>query len=480
MAATEYSYSLAGDFPNGLAADAFEEEVASSGIDSAGYLHTNVAGDNVGVWFDGPLDAGDETLLDGVVAAHDGIPLDPVEAGMIVNPLGSPAAPTVAPQGTPGSTSWGYCVTAFSPTGETVASEETLISTGAATLGEVDFNRVSWGALPGAVSYAVFRTTAGGSPSYVGRIARTTGLHVDDVGLSASGGLPSEDRSGAVIVGGDVDVGGLPARKLDVRELTTDDSSATSLIGITRRSSEPVLAGFGTGVFVRLNDDDDVLRDVGSCHFVWSDPATAAPEADFRVLLRDGGTSTVERLRVTHRGDLELAGADVVSVGTCRVGFPVDTGIRGGGAAASSNNDVPSVTFAAAGESRLRWTCRPPQNRTGGDLTLRAVCSFAGTPGNTGVRWQLDWSLLSAGDALPASYQHSVAFTEDESARSNDVLFAVDFAIPAGDFDATKDFMALWLRRDGDHAGDTCTLVVHVHLAELRYTGRKLAGQPGQ
>jgi hypothetical protein len=480
MADTKYTYSVASDFPQGaVSPETFEQEIHDSSISSATYLYLNIAGDVCDVWFDGALSGGDETTLDGIVAAHEAVPLDPhSDGGVIINPLPTPTGLAVVPQGTPGSTSWGYCITAYSATGETIECEEVLISNGAATLNSTNYNRLTWDAVPGAVKYGVYRTTSGGSPSSVGRTCQTTSTACNDKGKVASGSLPSEDISGALVLGGEVTASG--GKKLDIRELTSDDSTVTSLVAITRRSSEVVAAGFGTGLYVRLNDDEDVLRDAGAMHFLWSDPDSDSPDSDFRVMLRDGGGSMEERLKITSGGQLHLAGVTVIQLETSRVGFPVDIGIRGGSAAASSNNDVPSVTFAATAESRLRWTCRPPQNYSSGDLTLRALCSFAGTAGDTGVRWQLDWSCLSAGDTLPASYQHSVAFTENENDKTNDVLFNVDFTIPAAQFDKTKDMLALWLRRDGDHTGDTCTLVVHVHMCELRYTGRTMAGQPGQ
>jgi len=480
MADTKYTYSVATDTAQGVVdLGALEHEIQDSDISSAAYLFVSNTEDVLDIWFDGALSAGDETTLDGVVAAHLGLPLDiATTGGIIIDPIPAPSDLAVAPQGTTGSTSWGYCVTAYSPTGETLECEEVLISNGAATLNGTNYNRITWSKVTGAVKYSVYRTTAGGTPSSVGKIRTTTLLQVNDKGLTASGALPSEDKSGALVLGGEVVASG--GKKLDIRELTTDNSTVTSLVAITRCSSDVVEAGFGTGLYVRLNDDEDVLRDAGAMHFLWSDPDSASPDCDFRVMLRDGGGSMEERLKITSGGQLHLAGVTVIQLETSRVGFPVDIGIRGGSAAASSNNDVPSVTFAATAESRLRWTCRPPQNYSSGDLTLRALCSFAGTAGNTGVRWQLDWSCLSAGDTLPASYQHSVAFTENENDKTNDVLFNVDFTIPAAQFDKTKDMLALWLRRDGDHTGDTCTLVVHVHMCELRYTGRTMAGQPGQ
>jgi len=480
MADVKYSYSVTSDFPQGaISPERFEEEILTSSITSANYLYLNIAGDVCDVWFDGTLTGGDETTLDGIVADHEAVPLDPHnDGGFIINPLITPTGLAVVPQGTPGSTSWGYCITAYSATGETIECEEVMISNGAATLNGTNYNRLTWDAVVGAVKYGVYRTLAGGSPSSVGALCHTISTSCNDKGKVAAGGLPSEDKSGALLIGGDVSA--TSTKKLDVREITSDNSTVSSLIAITRRSSETVEAGFGSGMYVRLDDATGALKDAGALHFLWADPDTGEPESDFRVMLRDGGTSLVERLRITYGGRLELAGTTVIKTDTCRIGFPVDTGIRGGSAASSSNNDVPSVTFAAAAESRIRWTCRPPQNYTSGDLTLRVLCSFAGTAGNTGVRWRLDWQCVGAADVLPASYPYSSEFTQNENDKGNDTLFYTEFTIPAAQFNKTKDMLVLWLRRDGDHAQDTCTLVVHIHMVELSYTGRQFAGQPCQ
>ena len=480
MAATSYSYSIPNDFPQGaFHPSRLEAEIVASGIASATFTSITALGETCYIWFDDPLSVPDQMVLDAVVAAHEATPPDLIHhGGMVYNPLDAPQNLVVTRNGAMGSTYWGYSVTAFSPTGETLECAEVLISDGAATLTESNFNRLDWDVVEGAVDYGVYRTTAGGTPGSVGRIKKTAMTSFNDTGLVASGGLPSEDQSGAIVLGGEVEAGS--TKKLDVRELTSDSSTVTSLIAITRRSSEVVEAGFGSGVYVRLDDATGVLKDAGALHFLWADPDTGEPESDFRVMLRDGGTSLVERLRITYGGRLELAGVTVIKIDTCRIGFPVDTGIRGGSAAQSSNNDVPSVTFAAAAESRIRWTCRPPQNYTSGDLTLRVLCSFAGTAGNTGVRWRLDWQCVGAGDVLPASYAYTAALTQNENDKVNDRLFWAELVIPAAQFDKTKDMLVLWLRRDGDHAGDTCTLVVHVHMVELQYTGRQFAGQPCQ
>lgn len=169
-------------------------------------------------------------------------------------------------------------------------------------------------------------------------------------------------------------------------------------------------------------------------------------------------------------------------VGTCRIGFPVDGGIIGGNAAVSSNNNIASVTFAASGESRNRWNIRPPQNYTSGNLTFRCYCSLSGSPGSTGMRLGLKWHGLKDGEALPSggTYDNDSVSTVDVSGESSDVMFYVDISISSSTFDKTDDLLALYFYRDADHAEDDCTLLLHTHICELRYTGYKVAGQAGQ
>jgi len=66
-----YPYSVDDDFggvvPNFTQ---LRQEIEAAGITSATYQYHTREEDEVQLWFDGPLSAGDETILDGVVAAH--------------------------------------------------------------------------------------------------------------------------------------------------------------------------------------------------------------------------------------------------------------------------------------------------------------------------------------------------------------------------------------------------------------------------
>lgn len=234
-------------------------------------------------------------------AIVDSIETEEVTNGLVVEPLDAPSTPTVTPQGTPGSTTWGYKVTAHSSVGETIGSVEGTTSTGAATLGTTDFNRVTWSAIDGAKEYSVYRTTAGGTPSSTGKLATTSNLQLDDTGLSASGSVPSEDRSGAVVIGDGVGAS-LAERLLVVGELTADYQTVTSLMKLIRRSSGTVGDGFGTGLLVDLEDDSDVQRNAAALHVLWDDASSGSLAGKFRVVLRDGDLPMVSKFEVRESG----------------------------------------------------------------------------------------------------------------------------------------------------------------------------------
>ena len=193
-----------------------------------------------------------------------------------------------------------------------------------------------------------------------------------------------------------------------------------------------------------------------------------------RVVAANGEVVAIHEERV-------LLASSAAAIGTCRIGFPVDGGVRGGDSdGVSSNNSVASLTFGSTGYSRNRWNFRPPQNYTSGDLTMRLLCSVAGSPGTNGMRLGLKYQGVSSGDTLPSSYDYSTEQTKSLSGIANDELFTVDFTMSSSNFDKTDDLEAIELYRDADHAGDTTSLTLHIHIIELRYTGYKVAGQAGQ
>lgn len=122
------------------------------------------------------------------------------EGGVKITGLATPGAPTVTPQGTAGTSTWGYKITAVGVNGETLGSVEGTTNTGNAVLDATNFNRITWTAVSEAKSYNIYRTTAGGTPATAGKIGNTTATTFDDTGLAATGGTPTADTSDIVLV----------------------------------------------------------------------------------------------------------------------------------------------------------------------------------------------------------------------------------------------------------------------------------------
>jgi hypothetical protein len=99
----------------------------------------------------------------------------------IPGPLAAPAAPTVTPQGAAGVTAYSYFVVAKDGNGKrSLVSPVGTTNTGNAVLDGVNFNRVTWVAVPGAVSYDVLKTNTN---TFLGS---TSALQLDDTGQATA------------------------------------------------------------------------------------------------------------------------------------------------------------------------------------------------------------------------------------------------------------------------------------------------------
>lgn len=82
--ATSYEFDVVDDFSSGVDNAALQYQVERSLISSADVTHIDTlwkgapTRNKCDVWFDAPLTGGDQTILDGVVADHDGAPLESV------------------------------------------------------------------------------------------------------------------------------------------------------------------------------------------------------------------------------------------------------------------------------------------------------------------------------------------------------------------------------------------------------------------
>jgi len=115
--------------------------------------------------------------------------------------LTTPGSPVVSVQGTPGTTTISYKIVAKNNSGSSDASQAKTVTTAAATLTGVNFNRLTWQAVPGEESgYDVYRTATNGvSPITTGLIASVaTGITTyDDVGAAGDSSIaPTVNTSG--------------------------------------------------------------------------------------------------------------------------------------------------------------------------------------------------------------------------------------------------------------------------------------------
>jgi hypothetical protein len=136
----------------------------------------------------------------------------------------SPSTPTISNIGTPGTTGYSYTIVAIDRNGfKTIASTVGSTTTGAATLNGTDFNRITWTAVDGAVSYDVVRTVSSGTPSSLGSIVLgTKALTFDDTGIAASAyTTPTRNTTADATIEGNVIAGGFVSTPNAQGALTT-------------------------------------------------------------------------------------------------------------------------------------------------------------------------------------------------------------------------------------------------------------------
>jgi len=135
--------------------------------------------------------------------------------------LANPGAPTVGNTGVPGISTWSYRIVAKLGDGtETVGGTTGTTTTGNATLDTNNFNTLSWTAVSGAVTYDIYRTVAGLSPSTLGKITNTASTSYNDQGAAGNlAAVPTTNSTGGIqwLADNTSDIGGAAtARPRDV------------------------------------------------------------------------------------------------------------------------------------------------------------------------------------------------------------------------------------------------------------------------
>lgn len=169
-----------------------------------------------------------------------GIVNEPVISGDLnILQLTTPVNVVATPQGTVGSTTITYKIVARNSVGVTAASSAGTTTTANATLATANNVLVTWNPVPGAVSYDVYRTAAGGTPSTTGKLANvlaSTGTSYTDIGAAGdTTTAPTVNTTGAITTPGPVTFGQLADNTTDSAISSSTAIGAVSMInGILR------------------------------------------------------------------------------------------------------------------------------------------------------------------------------------------------------------------------------------------------------
>lgn len=237
-------------------------------------------------------------------------------SSVVVNLLGTAAAPTVTPIGAHGVTTWSYKIVAklsdgttspAGPAGSTVIGEDILDAT--------NKNSIAWAAVAGAASYDVYRTAAGVTPSTTGKIATVSTNAYVDAGAAGDGSTPPTTNT----------TGTVTADSATLARLTLTRDLATNIFLTVLTGGSVTQNWFNMGSdaqhatpFLGLLDrGPGAVWDVTDSRGIdmWANPATAAkPFSPFSLFLQgqwwNGTTSVLKgvelELKINAAGDPEF------------------------------------------------------------------------------------------------------------------------------------------------------------------------------
>jgi hypothetical protein len=303
-----------------------------------------------------------------------------LQGGLISSQLSTPTAPTLTTSGTAGSTTYGYKVTALDGTGETLASSETTIATGNATLTGTNRINISWNSVGGAIQYKIYRTTSAGTPSSTGLISTVAGsvTTISDTGLAASGSTPVANTTGNATIAGTIQGSGLTITNgatigttlqvtgtstltggATIRGVTIDNATATDdriLIAVTSNASAARFDGTITNADLTaartwtLPDESGVVCIVGSTSCL-----SGAGFVQFAQATVQTDSSTNNSIFINKTGasgniiDLQKSGVDLFIVNSTGA---IQIGSTGNGITLAGSGGVTTGPFTLNGTAR--------------------------------------------------------------------------------------------------------------------------------
>lgn len=218
---------------------------ANTTDDDGIYLRNIVftAGNKSYLSFNHPVTAGSATSA--------GMSPLPIYGGISLSTLPLPAISVLSVLGTPGSTSYSYEIVANDSAGGKAASPVLTKATGNATLSGGNCIQLTWREQSGALSYTVYRTASGGTPSSTGvintfypglSIVNNGNYVLADCGLagdSSSAPAASSNTTGQLVVPTATPVANLTA----ANHPTLDDCGTTSTCSATQKTAALIVRG---------------------------------------------------------------------------------------------------------------------------------------------------------------------------------------------------------------------------------------------
>lgn len=388
----------------------------------------------------------------------------PLLTGTNIIALVTPQAPAVAVVGTPGVTTYTYEVTALDGTGETLPSSTTSNTTGNATLNTTNYNAVTWGLVPGALSYNVYRTAGGAAQGLIGNVLAGQALQLNDTALVAGAAAPAANTTGQLQVNGAAVVAGATTLTGDVTGsgsgsiattlanpvphaggfVLTDTGTNTkpTVLTIGHNSSNAPVGGFGETILFTLKTTTTNDRSCADLEPYWNSAAEGTQRGGISCnVYRPGAVNEAWNARAQLAGtvaEIGFLGAtpspQLVSpdAGTALVTFGFASGTPTF-SAANLTGSAPAASlpvFVAAGVGHARGAVPDPgaTSHSNRPMVLKDTAAFGFLTGELlASKWVVTDESTTSVTMVDLATADSVTFTLDVTTTVNVVYLAAAY-----------------------------------------------------
>jgi hypothetical protein len=191
-------------------------------------------------------------------------------------PTAPPSQPNVTTIGASGSNTYCYWISATRAVGETTLSPAGCTFSGLNSLSTNNFNRVSWTAVSGAISYRVFRTPSSATPTGTGLflVSTTSSLTVDDQSASLQTATIPEINTTDTRTLQQVRVTVPPAQAVAISPSQVTGTAIVSMPIATQTITAPASSGTPLQIRAQLSNAGNLLN-------IFDSPTAPTPKSWF-------------------------------------------------------------------------------------------------------------------------------------------------------------------------------------------------------